>query len=127
MYRYLTILLAVTAFSRVERAEGANLPVSVQPARGDFGADLSFLKRFYCPPQQAGESNHFIDIWGDQDLRAFARSCGLTNNRALFVDSHGMGVPTAHGTGYVFYPHRRLLRSNEKNPYYSTADLARLL
>src|SRR5438874_929537 len=67
MYRYLTILLSVTAFSRVERAEGANLPVSVQPARGDFGADLSFLKRFYCPPQQPGESNHFIDIWGDQD------------------------------------------------------------
>jgi len=38
-------------------------------------------------------------------MRVIAPGGGLTNNHALFINSHGKGVKTRHGVRYVFYPH----------------------
>jgi hypothetical protein len=102
-------------------------PALSPEARGEYGADLGLLKTHYSPPQQRHESNYFIDLWSDQDLRMFALACGMTNNHALFINSHGTGLATAHGIEYVLYPHASLLQPKEKICYYSAADMARLL
>ena len=38
-------------------------------------------------------------------MRVIAPGSGLTNNHALFINSHGTGIKTKHGVRYTFYPH----------------------
>ena len=47
----------------------------------------------------------------------------LTNNRSLFVDSHGKSGPN----GYRFYPNAGLVKAGETTPFYSLRDLARVM
>ena len=96
-------------------------------SRGQFGFNLEFLRHYYRGPKNPGESNYFIDLWAGQNLKAFASECHLTNNHALFVNSHGGGMITARGTQYAYYPHQSLLAPNEKSPCFSAADLAAVL
>jgi hypothetical protein len=95
--------------------------------RGEFGGDLGFLHRFYVGPQSSSESNHYFDLWSPGALPALARFNGLTNNRALFVDSHGSGGFRWHGRGYGLYPRETLLRPGQEMPGFSPADFARVL
>jgi len=122
----------MTVLARGGLAESAR---NVQPARnpcvradsGEFGSPLGFLRQHYSPPQAPGESNYFIDLWASQELRTLVMACNLTNNHALFVNSHGKSLATRRGTQYAFYPHQSLLGSKEAAPPYSAADLARVL
>jgi hypothetical protein len=95
--------------------------------RGQYGGDMRFLAGAYTPPGEAGESNHFIDLWAGQELHAIAQRGGLTNNRALFVNSHGGSVVTLLGNRYAFHPHDSLVPPGQKLPRYSVADLARVI
>jgi hypothetical protein len=95
--------------------------------RGEFGSDLGYLAKFYTPPQEPGESNHYIDLWAGRNIRTLAIAAGLTNNHALFVNSHGKSVLTGRGIRFAFYPHERLLGPDEKAPHFSSGDLARIL
>ncbi len=94
---------------------------------GEFGSPLDFLRQHYSAPQGPGESNYFIDLWANQELRSWATACKLTNNHALFVNSHGKSLATRRGTQYAFYPHQSLLGAKEAAHPYSAADLARVL
>src|SRR5688572_28084450 len=83
------------------------MTVRAEPLRGEFGADLTALKSFYTAPA-SGESNHYIDMWGHGSSRAFLVAQGLTNNRTLFVISHGKGITTNGTKPYVYYPDQRV-------------------
>jgi hypothetical protein len=86
--------------------------------------DLDLLRRFYTTPRDPQESNYFIDLWEGENLRTVTSIHGLTNNRTLFVNSHGKR--TADG-GYALYPHQSLLSKDRSVPYYSMADLAGIM
>jgi len=73
------------------------------------------------------ESNHYFDLWSPGALPALARFNGLTNNRALFVDSHGSAGFRWHGRGYGLYPRETLLQRGQETPAFSPADFARVL
>ncbi len=94
--------------------------------RGELGSDLRWLAQFYTPPQPE-ESNHYLDVWAGSRLREIAALNGLTNNRALIVNSHGIGVPAGWGNRYAFYPHSGMLATGQVTPYYSARDLARVI
>jgi hypothetical protein len=101
-------------------------PVITQAAHGEFGGDVDFLRKHSSGPRP-GESNYYIDLWAEQNLRKLVRETGLTNNRALFVNSHGLGVLTGRGLQYAYQPHQSLLGPADKMPHFSAADLARVL
>jgi len=63
------------------------------------------LKGHLVGPAVAGESNFYLDLWQPAKMRMLAPSSGLTNNHALFINSHGKGVKTKHRQRFVFYPH----------------------
>lgn len=94
---------------------------------GEFGGDLEFLRSHYTGPQSRAESNHYIDLWSPSGLVKLVQQNGLTNNRALFVDSHARSGFSWHGGRYGVYPHRDLLAAGQKTPAYSAKDLASLL
>src|SRR6266545_5553455 len=98
-----------------------------EPDSGTYGGDLNFLRRCHTGPRVRGESNHYIDLWSPGSLPVLARVNGLTNNHALFVDSHGQARCSRRGCGYGFYPSEELLEPGQKAPYFSTADLATVL
>ncbi len=104
-------------------------PVAARPVpgRGEFGGELQFLKRFHLGPQVPGESNHYLDMWNPGGVRTLTKYHGLTNNHALFVDSHGKAAYGWHGARYGFYPHKSVLRPGEQMPGYSAQDLATVL
>lgn len=113
-------------------AQGAILPSFVtlsanERPQGEFDADLNYLQKFYTPPQAAGESNHYIDMWDGRKIRQKITAFGLTNNRALFVNSHGKRILTEAGPRYALYPHERLVPAGQDTPYFSPADLARIV
>src|SRR5262245_36095853 len=95
--------------------------------QGEFGADLDYLRKFYTPPQNPRESNHYIDIWDGQKIRQKITAGGLTNNHALFVNCHGKRILTETGPRHAFYPHESLVPTGQKMPYFSIADLARVV
>ena len=95
--------------------------------RGEYGGDLGFLRRFHVGPQSPSESNHYFDLWSPGALPALARFNGLTNNRALFVDSHGGAGFRWHGRGYGLYPRESLLQRGQETPGFSPGDFARVL
>ena len=104
-------------------------PPSVHPIRcesvpGEFGGDLALLKTFYTAAG-TGDGNHYFEMWKpDAGIRGITRACGLTNNRALFVNSHGDAVPTVRGTRYGFRPHQSRLPEANHVPSFSARDLA---
>src|SRR6266536_3459181 len=98
----------------------AKLALSVkcsEPNCGAYGGDLNFLRRCHTGPRVRGESNHYIDLCCPGSLPVLARVNGLTNNHALFVDSHGQARCSRHGCGYGFYPNELLLERGQKAPY----------
>lgn len=143
------VLRAKTPFGQIQRAQGGfgryrllvrfchaflwlvalagSGKASAGTVRGDLGADMAGLGRFYTPPQVSGESNHYIDMWDGNALRGIIQSAGLTNNNALFVNSHGKGISTGRSKRYAFYPHRKLLSNRQSVPHFSIGDLATLL
>lgn len=94
---------------------------------GEFGGDLEFLRSHYTAPQSEAESNHLIDLWSPEGLVKLVQQHGLTNNRALVVDSHGRSGFSWHGGRYGIYPHRDLLMAGQETPAYSAKDLATVL
>lgn len=94
---------------------------------GEFGGDMEFLRAHHTAPESDGESNHYIDLWSPGGLIELVRQNGLTNNRALFVDSHGRAGFAWHGGRYGLYPHRSLLAEGQAVPAYSAKDLAAVL
>lgn len=110
-------------------ARKLSFPVAARSdeATGEFGGDLEFLRQHQVGPQLEGESNYFIDLWNPGSLTALARGNGLTNNRALFVDSHGRAGFSWHGGKYGIYPHLNLLEPGQLTPAYSAKDLATVL
>ena len=95
--------------------------------RGEYGGGLGFLRGFHVGPQSPSESNHYFDLWSPGALPALARCNGLTNNRALIVDSHGSAGFRWHGRGYGLSPRETLLQSDQRTPGFSPADFARVL
>jgi hypothetical protein len=75
----------------------------------------------------AGESNHAFDLWSPGALPALLRVHGLTNNRALFIDSHGRAGFLTGGQGYGLYPRDTLLQPGEATPNFSAGDFAAVL
>jgi hypothetical protein len=98
-----------------------------QANKGDLGGDLSVLSRYHVKPEFPGESNHYIDLWCGSTLPVLARKNHLTNNHALFVDSHGKAGCGRFGGSYGFYPNQTLLEPGQPIPYFSPGDLARVL
>jgi hypothetical protein len=127
LFAAFVVASAATTFGTVaagsERGGGAGIPDGV----GEFGAPLRVLKRFHSPPGAPGESNHFIDMWDQRGLRALLRTAGLTNNHALFVNSHGEAIPGTSGARYAFSPHRTLVPPGQPTPRFSARDLARVV
>jgi hypothetical protein len=95
--------------------------------RGQHGGDLQLLRSYYRPPQARGESNHFFDLWDAGSLATFAAVQGLTNNRALLIDSHGADQFSWSGPQYVFRPNAKLLPPGAEAPSYSIRDIARVI
>lgn len=100
---------------------------SVEGELGDFKGQLDFLRRHHTGPQAEGENNHFIDLWSPSGLAATVRAGGLTNNHALFVDSHGRAGFGWSGGRYGIYPHQDLIPPGQKSPAYSAKDIAAVL
>src|SRR6185436_18501802 len=88
LYRHLMLLIAVTTVTRAELGKAAVFGNEKQlisnSALGEFGYSLELVRRHYSSPQMPGESNYFIDLWADQNLKTLASECKLTNNHALF-------------------------------------------
>ena len=63
------------------------------------------LKQHLVGPNVSGESNFYLDLWQPPKMRVIAPGSGLTNNHALFINSHGKGIRTKSGRRFVFYPH----------------------
>jgi hypothetical protein len=91
---------------------------------GELAGDLDFVRKHYIAPEAAGDTNYFIDLWEGQSLQSLVRSHGLTNNRALFVNSHGKRTEDRR---FALYPHSSLGGQEGSGPYYSFADLARMM
>ncbi len=89
---------------------------------GEFGGDLRVLRRSFTRPQLPGESNYYVDLM-NQSLRSFALAQGLTNNRTLFVLSHGKALPRGILDRYALYATATVPAVG----YYSPRDLAQLL
>src|SRR5580765_1736410 len=118
-YHYLVLLVAVFTLACGQTSKPAAFgPGKMDPNNGDFGFSLDTLRKHYAAPEKPGESNYFIDLWAEQNLKILAYECKLTNNHALFINSHGGGVARTHGTRYAFYPHQSLLGPKEKAPYF---------
>lgn len=98
-----------------------------QTERGDYGGDMALLRRSYTGPGNSGESNCYFDLWSPGALPIFTRVNGLTNNRALLVDSHGKAGCSGRGDGYGFYPNAALVPSGQPTPVYSARDLAKVM
>ncbi|MEY2410160.1 MAG: hypothetical protein QOF48_2830 [Verrucomicrobiota bacterium] len=95
--------------------------------KGEFGSDLGFLRSFYTPAA-APDGNHYIEMWKPgPGVKEVTQVCGLTNNRALFVSSHGDAVPTSRGVHYGFRPHQSRVPDRETAPSYSARDLFTLV
>jgi plastocyanin len=60
-------------------------------------------------------------------LRPLIQAAGLTNNRALFVNSHGEALPQEGEHRYYFRPHEGLVPSGQSAPRFSVGDLARFV
>ena len=110
-------------------ARKPSVPVAARSseATGEFGGDLGFLRQHQVGPRSEGESNYYIDLWNPGSLTALARVNGLTNNRALLVDSHGRAGFSWHGGRYGIYPHQNLLEPGQLTPAFSAKDLATVL
>lgn len=128
------VLMGFLAKSGMERGRPAlkvNGRSSVAPGlapQGEFGGDLALLRQRHEPPQRPGESNHYFDLWNDtSSLSVLARVNGLTNNHALFIDSHGTAEPVLRGRRYGLYPAKSLVSSGGKIPHYSPRDFATVL
>jgi hypothetical protein len=93
---------------------------------GEYGADLNLLRETMRGPSNLKESNYFVDLWDNGELRDYARDHGLTNNHALFVISHGGGIQTVQGPRYAYFPELRTSASKSK-ALFSARDLAQVL
>lgn len=111
----------------VVSARGVGKERGAGKERGEYGGDLRFLRRFHIGPQSSSESNQYFDLWSPGALPALARFNGLTNNRALLVDSHGGAGYRWHGRGYGLYPRETLLQRGQETLGFSPADFARVL
>lgn len=95
-----------------------------QEQRGEFGGDLSVLRRFYTAPDELGDGNHFIDLWGGGRLRQHLVSRNLANNRALIILSHGKGFRFDSAMRYGYYPDSRIWKGDG---FFSAADMGTVL
>lgn len=77
------------------------------------------LKQHLVAPSVKGESNFYLDLWQPPKMRVIAPGSGLTNNHALFINSHGKGIQTKSGRRFVFYPHADVGQGE-----FSIADIA---
>ena len=100
---------------------------SESKSTGEFGADLDFLRKHHVGPRSPVESNHYFDLWSPGSLTSLARVNGLTNNHALFIDSHGRAGFAWNGGRYGIYPHKTLLEAGQPTPAFSARDLATVL
>jgi hypothetical protein len=73
-----------------------------------FSAIAADLQPHLVGPRVKGESNFYLDLWQPPKMRIIAPGSGLTNNHALFINSHGKGVKTKAGVRYAFYPHEEI-------------------
>ena len=73
-----------------------------------FSALAENLQQHLVGPRVKGESNFYLDLWQPPKMRVIAPGSGLTNNHALFINSHGKGIKTKDGLRYVFYPHEAI-------------------
>lgn len=94
---------------------------------GQYGGDLALLRSLHTALGVEDEGNHFFDLWDPGSVAAFAAVHGLTNNRALFIDSHGIERFAWRGRQYVFRPHRRIVRPGKEVPTYSIRDVASVM
>src|SRR5262245_6965247 len=95
--------------------------------KGEYHGDMDFLRDCYTGPDDEGGSNHYFDLWRPGALPVLTRVHGLTNNHALFVDSHGKGGCSHRGSGYGFYPSEAVLEPGQKVSYFSAGDFAAIL
>src|SRR5690349_14043220 len=77
------------------------------------------LRQHLVGPTVKGESNFYLDLWQPPKMRVIAPGSGLTNNHALFINSHGKGIKTQSGRKFVFYPHAEMGKGE-----FSIADVA---
>jgi hypothetical protein len=94
---------------------------------GEYRGDLDFLRDCHTGPDTEGGSNHYFDLWRPGALPVLARVHGLTNNHALFVDSHGKAGCSHRGSGYGYYPNDAVLDPGQKVSYFSAGDFAAVL
>ena len=125
----LALVAAAAAFILGGSVQGQTTPSSMgkTPAPKPNPSGWEMLEQSYTPPRGPEESNYFIDLWPGLKIRDLARECGLTNNHALIVNSHGRAVGTLRGTRYRYSPHDALLPPRQKGPCFSAEDLARLV
>ncbi|HTD88682.1 MAG TPA: hypothetical protein VK850_19080 [Candidatus Binatia bacterium] len=71
----------------------------------DVSTGAMDLQQHLVSPSVPGESNFYLDLWQPPKIGIIATGSGLTNNHALFINSHGKGVKTKGGARFVFYPH----------------------
>lgn len=102
------------------------LPLAAAPEMGEFGGDLTLLRRSYVAPRSQHESNHYFDLFGGPKVYQALLNNGLTNNRALIVLSHGKAITRNWRLRYAYYPDERIWPS-KPIPMFSAADLARVI
>ncbi len=123
----LVVILGLVAANAQSPLANRMRAAAGQGQTGEFGADLRILAQSYAGPTAPGESNFFFDLWEGQNFRRLISGSGLTNNQALFVNSHGVGLNTPGGKRYALFPHESLLKPGQHIPYYSPADLVRIM
>lgn len=107
--------------------EAGAAPVRPVSGRGELGGDMIRLNSYYTAPAP-GESNHYFEMWKPGiGIRDIARLHGLTNNRALFIHSHGEAVSLSGRRHYGFRPHQGQMPAGVPAPAYSVQDLFSLV
>lgn len=114
-------------WATLERPQQTTVAARTTKEKGELGSDLALLMGWYSGPKSEVESNHYFDLWNPGALWALAQTQGLTNNRALFIDSHSRAGYGWSGTRHGFYPHQSLVRDLTKAPAYSARDFATAL
>lgn len=119
------LLLAALIVAAVQKLHAADKPAN----QGEFGADLALLASYFSGPENDKETNFYLDMWAGRQTARIARLNGLTNNKTLFINSHGMGGLGVLGNRYGFYPHQSLVqyKSPIHAPTFSVRDIATVM
>lgn len=116
------ILLSLVAFLAC-RTE----TIAAPKQQGQLDGDLELLERRLSRQNNSPRSNVYFDLISLGRLSTLSSSLGLTNNRTLFVDTHGTALPRFRGGTYVMYAGSAGTGWDKRGGLFTVKDLAAVL